>query len=89
MWDAGSGTMNHRLVGHLAPVLCTAFSPDGRTLATGGRDGVIKVWHVATGQELAELDQGDDECRKLQFTSDGKHLAALIGYTQVLIVHAD
>jgi WD40 repeat protein len=29
-----------------------AFSPDGSLLASGGRDGVVRVWQVSTGQML-------------------------------------
>jgi WD40 repeat protein len=32
------------LVGHLSAVLCLAFSPDGKTLATGSADGTVKLW---------------------------------------------
>ncbi|MFI6279692.1 helix-turn-helix domain-containing protein, partial [Streptomyces sp. NPDC050988] len=31
-------------------VLTLAFSPDGRTLATGDRDGIIRIWDTDTGR---------------------------------------
>ena len=31
------------------PILCSCFSRDGELLATGGGDGEVKVWKVATG----------------------------------------
>lgn len=31
------------------PILCSCFNRDGELLATGGGDGEVKVWKVATG----------------------------------------
>ncbi|MFO1486846.1 MAG: protein kinase [Verrucomicrobiota bacterium] len=31
---------------HPGPVFCTAFSPDGRHLATGCSDGVVRIWNL-------------------------------------------
>jgi len=35
-------------------VLSVAFSPDGKTLASGSYDKTIKLWDVATGNELSK-----------------------------------
>ena len=32
-----------------------ALSPDGRTLATAGQDGLIRLWDAATARELMAL----------------------------------
>jgi WD40 repeat protein len=38
--------------GHEGPVVCVAFSPDGKTLATGGEDCEIRLWNPQTGERL-------------------------------------
>ena len=38
------------LKGHTSLVLSVAYSPDGKTLASGGGDQTIKLWDVATGK---------------------------------------
>lgn len=38
------------LKGHTLPVPSLAYSPDGKTLASGGNDGTIKVWDLQTGK---------------------------------------
>jgi WD40 repeat protein len=60
-----------------------AFSPDGRTLATGGlEDPIVRVWDVPTGKLIRELDQGTAGAKTLDFSPDGRTLA-VSGYAPV------
>jgi len=43
------------LSGHTFIVNSVAFSPDGQTLASGSYDTTIKLWHLASGQEVRTL----------------------------------
>jgi hypothetical protein len=38
------------LAPHTNSVTAVAFSPDGRTLATGANDGALRLWETATGK---------------------------------------
>src|SRR5207248_2011885 len=56
-----------------------AFSPDSKTLATGGyddnRDPVVQLWDVASGQLKATLKPSLNYLDSLAFSADGKTLA--------------
>src|SRR5262245_35631260 len=43
------------LKGHKAQVCSVAYSPDGKTLASGSHDKTIKLWDARTGKERATL----------------------------------
>src|SRR5436309_2706750 len=41
--------------GHKGKIFSTAFSPDGKLLASAGDDNTIKLWDVQTGNEFRTL----------------------------------
>lgn len=41
--------------GHAEAVLCAAISPDGRRVAAGAFDGVVKVWDAESGEQIASF----------------------------------
>src|SRR5262249_45090953 len=53
-----------------------AFAPDGQTLATGGRDGLVKLWDVASGRHLRTLEQQDTAVVALAWARGGRAGAA-------------
>jgi RNA polymerase sigma factor (sigma-70 family) len=54
------------------------FSPDGKTLASAGRDKHIRLWDVATGTEIRSMEQSG--VSRLAYSADGKRLAAAYGW---------
>ena len=65
------------LFGHAASVVAVAYSPDGKTIASACSDGIVRLWHAATGQELFVVeDRHGRAITSLAFTADGRLLVA-------------
>ena len=47
MWDAESGSPILTLKGHTDTVRSVAVSSDGKRVASGGRDNMVRIWNVA------------------------------------------
>jgi WD40 repeat protein len=62
--------------GHEETVLALSVSPDGRTLASGGVDRIIRLWEVPTGRPLARWEAHDASISALAFRPDGRTLVS-------------
>lgn len=72
--------------GHTHRVACVAFSQDGKRIVSGGgylgHSGEVKVWDVATGQELL-TQKGHDLVTSVAFSADGKRIVSVDGTVKV------
>ena len=61
---------------HGGTTQAVACSPDARTIATAGDDGVVRLWNADTGSPLAELKGHASRVNALAFSPDGGMLAS-------------
>ena len=97
LWDARTGGPGRASgvpssappadMAHVAPVLALAWSGDGALLASGDRDGNVRVWNPVTGRCLRRLDGAHaGGVAALAFAPGGTHLLSA-GYDATARVH--
>jgi WD40 repeat protein len=90
IYDLPSAKERAVLWGHASTVAHIAFCPDGQRIASVGNDGVIKLWDVTTGKEVATWEGGryqeDGGDRQAVFSPDGHTLAHRAGDGKVTLL---
>jgi len=76
LWDTATGEVKFNLKGHTQEVKCVAFSPDGKTLASGGDDPEIILWNTTTGEVRRRLIGHTNTVWSLAFLDNGLTLAS-------------
>ena len=69
-------TTSSHFLGHTDCVTSVAWSPDGKTLASGAEDNTIRYWDVHTGHLLQTLKGHSDWVWSVAWSQDGKMLAS-------------
>jgi WD40 repeat protein len=85
LWNVASGRALPTRFDNSRFVYSVAFSPDGRTLASGADDGVVRLWNVSSGQLLKTLPgtANSSGSTTVAFSPDGHLLAA--GSTTIML----
>jgi WD40 repeat protein/tRNA A-37 threonylcarbamoyl transferase component Bud32/ribosomal protein S27E len=74
IWDLTKADEVTVMAGHDGAIPCAAFHPNGRLLATGGKDHEVRFWNSANGQQIASHNVGEP-VQTLAFSGDGRLLA--------------
>jgi serine/threonine protein kinase len=76
LWDVATGRELAHLAHESETELAVAFSLNGRTLASGGRDQVVKLWDVETGRVRALCRGHEAAIRALAFHPQEERLVS-------------
>jgi WD40 repeat protein len=71
---------------HDGAVIAVDVSRDGRAAATVARDGIVRVWDVATGRLVRAVDDHEGWLTAVAFSPDGRSIATASTLPSVRIV---
>lgn len=77
-----------RIRGHTSSVLSVTFSSDGKRIASGSMDKILRVWDSQTGKAVIQTTIQAECVYSAHFSSDGKKIVTH-GHRTISVWHAD
>lgn len=83
IWDLKSCRLSKTLVGHKSHVSSVSLSRNGKLLSTGGSDGRVIIWDLASGRSTTVIECGKDIRAAFSFPGDNLVAASWDGIIRV------
>jgi WD40 repeat protein len=74
--DMTTGEVQRTLVGHTNMIYQTTLSPDEKLMGSSSRDRTARIWEVASGRELHQMNGFRCSVKAVAFSPGGQMLAA-------------
>lgn len=90
--DIRTGRLLRSTGAHTGGVFAMSMAPGGETLATGGNDGVVRLWDLGADGAPVRLTGSTSEATSVAVTPDGAHLVAAFpadGFARVWSLDVD
>jgi WD40 repeat protein len=75
--DLSSGGTIAKLAGNRRATYSIVFTPDGKSLITGGHDGTVRIWDLVAGKERACMEFDDEAVYNAALANDSKWIVAV------------
>jgi len=76
IWEMPSGKLLHAIPAHDKNIESIAIAPDGKTLASGSEDALIKLWNLEDGKMIREIKSEQDAVHAVTLSPSGRTLAS-------------
>ncbi len=81
IWETATGRVLHTFEGHRGPISRIAFAPDGKRMASAGRDGTVRVWNTSSGKPTLVFSGHEAAVGGVAFHPNGRRVASCGGDT--------
>jgi WD40 repeat protein len=90
VWDLKTGKLKKKIPGHNQLLIRgLAFLPDGKHLATGGDDKIVRVWTIETAKEAVAFPAQNARIEAVAVSPNGKLVAATDANGLLAVYKAD
>ncbi len=74
VWEISTGRELNTITGHTGQIRTTAFSPDGKQIASGATDKMVKLWETSSGKELHTFYGHESSISSVVYSPDGRYI---------------
>jgi WD40 repeat protein len=76
LWEIQSGREIRAFTGHQDWINSVAFSPDGKSIASGSSDNTVRLWQIDTGREIQTFTGHQHKVTSVAINPDGKSIVS-------------